>query len=201
MKQNKMKSALTKFLPADQAPDVNERVIAQIQQMDNAREKYVNKALEKHFADNILPILALYLTLQKSDPLPEDLLELTRKITEEIYKDGRKQMVFLGRLPFFYWLLQKLTPKKIKDDFPPEGWDVEWVEVSKNRVAFNMHGCFYLDALTKYGAPELTPIFCGLDDMIYDDVSPHMRWQRAGTLGLGDALCDFSFGNAKMKED
>ena len=195
MNQKSMQVALKKILPVDLAEEVNQRVIARIKKIDREREKYPQKALEKHFGENILPILVLYLVLKEDHSSPQNVLELTRKVTDEMYSIGRKRMAFLGRFSFFYRLIQKLTPQMMKSAFPKEGWDIEWLEVSSKRVAFNMHACFYLDSLTKYGAPELTPVFCGLDDLIYDGVSPHLRWQRTMTLGRGDAYCDFRFIN------
>ena len=197
MKLKAMKAALIKYLLFDKAVDINDRVVARIQEVDVEREKYSQKALEKHFSDNILLILALYLVLQESKELPDNVLEMTRKIAEEMYLIGRKRMAFLGRFPFFYGLIKRMTPNMLKNFFPSEGWDIEWLEVSKKRVAFNMHACFYLDSLSKFGAPELTPVFCGLDDLIYDGVSPHLIWQRSGTLGRGDTHCDFQFINPK----
>ena len=199
MNQKAMKAALKKYLPLDKAVDVNDRVVLRVLEIDAEREKYALKALEKHFSENILPILALYLTLQNGEDLSDNALEMTRKITEEMYLIGRKRMAFLGRFSFFYRLIKRMTPKMMKDFFPSEGWDIEWLEVSKKRVAFNMHACFYLDSLTKYGVPELTPVFCGLDDLIYDGVSPHLNWQRSGTLGRGDTHCDFQFINPKAE--
>jgi hypothetical protein len=81
----------------------------------------------------------------------------------------------------------------MRSSFPPQGWDTEWVEVSSQAVAFNLHRCFYVDVLTEYGAAELTPFYCRLDDLIYEDVSPHVRWDRTKTLGRGDDCCDFRF--------
>ena len=199
MNEKTMHKALKKFLPVEEADAVFEDVGLRIDQIDDEREKYTHKALEKHFGENILPILALYLILKESDDFSSDALELARKTAEEMYKIGRKWMAFLGRFPFFYWLIQKMTPNMMKKMFPHEGWDIEWLEVSKKQVAFNMHACFYLDSLTKYGVPELTPVFCGLDDLIYENVSPSLRWQRTGTLGRGDTHCDFRFVNPKSE--
>jgi len=199
MNEKVMQKALMKFFALEKVDDLFDKVILRTREIDNERGKYKHKALEEHFRENILPILALYLVLKESDDFSNDALELTRKTAEEIYKTGRKRMAFLGRFPFFYWLIQKMTPNMMKKMFPPEGWDIEWLEVSKKQVAFNMHACFYLDSLTKYGVPELTPVFCGLDDLIYENISPYLRWQRKGTLGRGDAHCDFRFINPKAE--
>jgi len=147
-----MQVALKKILPVEQAVYLNKGVIRRIQEIDAEREKYAHKALEKHFSENILPILALYLVLLDSEDLQDDKLEMTRKIAEEMYLIGRKRMAFLGRFPFFFWLIKKMTPSLMKSSFPSEGWDIEWLEVSKKRVAFNMHACFYCRKTTAYGS-------------------------------------------------
>jgi hypothetical protein len=102
-------------------------------------------------------------------------------------------MARLGRLPFFYGLLRALIRPVMRRSFPASGWETEWVEVSGQALAFNMRSCFYLDVLEGYGAPELTKYYCAMDDLIYDGVSPHVRWARTRTLGRGDECCDFRF--------
>ena len=196
MKVNAMLKALKKVGETD-AQTLYERSLVRMDAIDAERKRYQKKVLEQHFGENILPILALYLVLKEDGR--EDALGLTEKVANEMYNVGRKRMALLGRFPFFYKLIQKNVRSMMANSFPDEGWDIEWVEVSKKQVAFNMHGCFYQSALTDYNAPELTPVFCGLDDLIYDHVSPYLRWERKGTLGRGDSHCDFRFINAKQK--
>ncbi len=197
MNQRAMKAALKKFFSAEEADALNGRVIDKIHEIDSGREKYPHKALETHFSENILPLMSLYLLLREA--YPDIALDKTREVAEEMYLIGRKRMAILGRFPFYHWLIRNMVSGMMKRMFPPEGWDIEWVEVSKKEVAFNMHACFYFDVLKEYDVPELTPVFCGLDDLIYDNISPHLRWQRTGTLGRGDTLCDFRFINPKME--
>ena len=78
-------------------------------------------------------------------------------------------------------------------NFPPDGWDVEWLEVSRRRIAFNIRRCFYLDTLSRWEAPELTPLYCDCDDVVFSALPPRLRWQRTQTLARGGALCDFCF--------
>jgi len=75
--------------------------------------------------------------------------------------------------------------------YPVQGWDIELIEESKTSFAFNVHRCFYLDVLTAYGAPELTALYCRLDDLAYAAMSPSIKWERTKTLGRGDECCDF----------
>ena len=197
MKVNAMLKALKKFKPENEAQTLYQHALTRMKLINTERRRYQKKVLEKHFDENILPPLALYLDLKESGA--GDALELSEKVTNEMYGVGRKRMEFLGRFPFYYRIIEKLTPSMMKRMFPSEGWDIEWVEVSKRQVAFNMHGCFYHQALTAYNAAELALIFCSLDDLIYDDVSPYLRWERKGTLGRGNSHCDFRFINAKLE--
>lgn len=201
MKQKMIQVALTEFLTPELAEKVNKHVIDRKMQIDVERTRYTHRALEKHFVNNILPGIALYLVLQEETSITEDALELTRKILNKLFDGDRKRMVFVGRLPFLYWLAQKMIPWIMKHDYPSAGWQTEWLEVSKKQVAFNIHSCFYLDTLRHYGVPELTPVFCGLDDLVYGEASKYVRWQRQNTLGRGETLCDFRFINprASMK--
>jgi len=78
-----------------------------------------------------------------------------------------------------------------------QGWDIELVENSQCSFAFNVHRCFYLDVLTAYGAPELTALYCRLDDLLYATWSPSIRWERTKTLGRGDDCCDFRYSRGE----
>jgi len=82
-------------------------------------------------------------------------------------------------------------------EYPPEGWQTEWLQKDVDAVKFNMHRCFYMDTLSKYGAAELTPIFCNVDDVLYENMSPHVKWKRTQTIGRGASHCDFCFEHVK----
>ena len=102
-------------------------------------------------------------------------------------------------MPVFYWLMRLMVKPLMRRSFPEEGWETDWVEVSGERIAFNMKRCFYLDVLEEYGVPELTPQYCRLDDLIYEGLSPYVRWARAKTLGRGDEFCDFCFERVRRR--
>jgi hypothetical protein len=187
--------AMQKALKKLNAPKFYDLALTRMDEINAERKRYTKNVLEEHFSDNILPILALYLVLKESGR--EDAFQFSEKVAYEIFDTGRKRMEFLGRFPFFYTLIQKNIHSFMAKAFPAEGWEIEWLEVSEKQVAFNMHGCFYHQALSDYNAPELTPVFCNLDDLIYENASPHLTWARSGTIGRGDAHCDFRFINAK----
>ncbi len=43
-----------------------------------------------------------------------------------------------------------------------------------------------------YGVPELTPVFCESDDVVYGKI-PNVIWGRTYTIGGGAKVCDFHF--------
>ena len=57
----------------------------------------------------------------------------------------------------------------------------------------SINGCVYFETLSAYGAPELGTIFCALDNFVFDEVSPYIRWERTQTIARGGELCDFRF--------
>jgi hypothetical protein len=70
-----------------------------------------------------------------------------------------------GRFPFFFDIL-KLLFKPLMTIQYPDRWNIEWLKLDRDVVGLNCRSCFYLDGLTEYGCPELTPHFCRLDDLL-----------------------------------
>jgi hypothetical protein len=98
----------------------------------------------------------------------------------------------LGKLSFIYPFLRKFIKPAMRQ-YPNEGWKIDWLQNDRNAIRFDMKNCFYFDTFSKYGAPELTPSFCRVDDLTYGDMSSHIKWQRSKTIARGDAICDFCF--------
>ncbi|MBI3738879.1 MAG: L-2-amino-thiazoline-4-carboxylic acid hydrolase [Chloroflexi bacterium] len=160
------------------------------------RPRFPHPSLQMHLGDNILPVLALYQALREQIQDKQMALKSTEHLYHSAWEQRQKQFQWVGRFPFIFQFIRLRVRQIMNRDFPPEGWGIEWAEVSSRTVAFNVHRCFYLDMLTSYGAPELTSIFCGIDDFMYENFSPHTRWGRTKTLGRGDNCCDFRFSHA-----
>lgn len=152
-----------------------------------------SRALRIHLQRSIFPLLALYQSLLEAGFTREESLDTCQKLFFQTLQKQRRQQERLGKLPFAYSLYRLLVKPFMQIGFPNEGFEVEWVERNRERIAFNIHSCFYLNTLAQYGAPELTPIFCNADDFIYKDVSPHIQWQRSQTLAKGGSCCDFQY--------
>jgi len=150
-----------------------------------------NESLREHLVKNILPGLALYqVLLEEGIETPDALSFVSRAFRESTQASGIPIRA-VARTPAYFPMLRKLTPGVLERSFPEEGFKIEWVENSPQSVAFNIHECYYLKTLTDYGVPELTQVYCNIDDMLYGETSPYVRWERTCTLGRGDEVCDF----------
>ncbi|HEM46087.1 MAG TPA: hypothetical protein ENO23_03480 [Alphaproteobacteria bacterium] len=185
------------LLGALPAHDLMERVEARYAALYRSRTRYDHPALAQHLEENILPGLALYQELRQDGHHEQAALKTVERLFTVPMHRMRRLMERIGRLPFFFWLVRTATRRFMARNFPAPGWDVSWPDAGRHVVAFDMHSCFYLDVLTEYGAPELTSVYCRLDHLIYDDVSPHVRWQRTRTLAQGGDCCDFRFYRQK----
>jgi hypothetical protein len=154
------------------------------------REQVAHRALRQHLEENILPGVALYRTLLAGEDTRDRAEQLVEGAFRAWAESGRRSM---ARLPFFYGLLRVLIRPVMRLNFPAPGWETEWLEASRQALAFNMRSCFYLDVLEGYGVPELTKYYCAMDDLTYEGISPHVSWARTKTLGRGDDCCDFRF--------
>ena len=163
------------------------------------RKRYENRALAKHLEESILPGIALYQALLDDPETQQRSMDLVEAAFGEWAAARRKALEPLARRPLFYWLMRLTTKTVTGRDYPEEGWDIEWLEVSGEQIAYNINRCFYLDVLLEYDVPELTAQYCRVDDLIYEGLSPHARWDRKGALGRGDDCCDFRFERVKGK--
>jgi hypothetical protein len=156
------------------------------------RPRFASSALRLHLEQYILPGLALYQVLRLGKRDRQAALNEVERLFEASSNSWRKQALKLMRyLPDSFLVFSRLVTAVTKLLFPPEGWDIEMVEVSDSRYAFNIHSCFYLKLLTAYEAPELTAVFCRNDDLLYEALPSGIAWERKGTIAKGDPMCDF----------
>ena len=85
----------------------------------------------------------------------------------------------------------------MKNHFPPEGWQTEWVRCDCQEIHFNLHRCLYWDVTKQFGCPELCCVFCESDDISFSGLAPKINFLRNGTLGSGSDCCDLHFIKAQ----
>lgn len=151
--------------------------------------KDASKELYAHLGQ-ILPCIAFYESLKKLTGSSEKALEVFEKwafvkfnslvpAMQTIMKTGLyKKVPELGEM-----LLEKTFNEAA-------GFASRSVETD-NGFAVDMTACPYLETCKKYGCPELTPVFCKSDDLIYGNLHPDLVWARTQTLATGGECCDF----------
>ncbi|MEM5775068.1 MAG: L-2-amino-thiazoline-4-carboxylic acid hydrolase [Anaerolineaceae bacterium] len=157
-----------------------------------------NPVLKNHLTRHILPGLALYrVLLQEHDGNREAALaEVDEAFCAQMTAKANLMSVPLRLWPEPFALFRR-SLKKVMNQYPADGWDFIYEENSAERVAFSTTRCFYYDVLTALNAPELTPLFCRMDDVMAEAFPPNIRFIRPHTLGRGDRLCDFEYCRAK----
>lgn len=176
---------------AAEAASIAARAQARYDKHYAGRPHVDHPALDVHLEENILPYLALYEVLREDTDDQEAILAELERLSEPSVARFHQLMGFLERLPPNFGFFRRTTRLVMRFGFPSSGWEVEWVEDSERSIAFNIQRCFYLDTLRYYGAPELTPLFCRLDDAMYEALPASISWERTKTLGRGDNVCDF----------
>ncbi len=176
-----------------------ERVRAKYTELLAGSRKYSPPVLQKlHFEKNILPAVAAYKIFLMDGNSPETAMTALDSLLEAGIAGQKRLYRFWGRFPFFFdmlrWTLKPLT----RLQYPQEGWPMDFPDLGPDVVGLDGHGCFYLQVLTEYGVPELTRHFCHLDDVLYEGVTPYIRFERTQTLGRGRKMCDFRYYRVKV---
>jgi hypothetical protein len=159
---------------------------------------YENKALRHHFEENILPAIAAYSILLMEGKDKDSAMQIMDRLLEASIELDRRMYRFWGRFPFFFDMIKLLLKPMMTMQYPGR-WNIEWPKLDPNVVGLNCRSCFYLDVLTEYGYPELTPHFCRLDDLFAAEAAPSVRFERTQTLARGGIICDFRYIRVRYK--
>jgi len=156
--------------------------------------------LDYHAVWQILPALAIYRALgedgAESTAARDEVLELAWTTIGPFYRTALFWLPAL-REPFPAW--KRSVALAMQTIFPPAGWGRRWVADAAGRYALDITACVYLRTLSGYGAAELTPVFCWIDDQMARLLPASIVFERAGTLALGQDRCDFCWRRARLR--
>ncbi|MDX9863606.1 MAG: L-2-amino-thiazoline-4-carboxylic acid hydrolase [Anaerolineaceae bacterium] len=164
------------------------------------RPRFKNRRSQLHVDQLVVPALALYQILL------EKIGDRTQAVTEvqEVLFCGPVGKVarvagLLKIVPGSHSVLRRVVRLANRIAFSGAGFDIRYTADDDQAVAFDIHRCLYLDVLTGYGAPELTPVFCYFDDYIAKFFPDEITWKRQSTLGRGGPYCDFCYARTEKK--
>lgn len=150
-------------------------------------------AIRDHLQCRLFPPMAYYQALRANGVEQTQALAYVRQETQKAAEIAREEMRKLSRLPFAYAIYRMGVKRHMKKNFPPEGWQTEWVRCDGAEIQFNLRRCIYWELTQQYGCPELCGVYCEKDTIAFSGLLPKIRFQRTGTLGEGADCCDFHF--------
>jgi hypothetical protein len=166
-------------------------VQARYEELYAKRPRFPQRILRVHLHQVILPGLALYETLLDEGGDQAFVLAEVEALFEATFGRFSAAMSLLNKVPDSFSLFRWITRRTLQLGFPAAGWEITTVQDDEHCIAFDYTRCFYLDVLTAYGVPELAPLYCKMDDMLYESLPAAIAWHRSGTLAQGADRCDF----------
>ncbi|MGL4773616.1 MAG: L-2-amino-thiazoline-4-carboxylic acid hydrolase [Clostridium sp.] len=169
--------------------DAEQKLEKMISEIDDRN----NETIRWHLEKCLLPTIAMYLSLKQREDTCKDAYDITLNICQKVAQNGRKEMEFIGKMPFGYSIFKLLAKRTILKKYPVVGWDTRWIRYDKEEIHFNYHSCLYKETTEKYQCSEMCSIFCANDVTIFSGLAPNIIFERTDTMANGNEKCDFHF--------
>ena len=170
--------------------DKRQQLIERIDRLIKENLRYTDNGNYGHLC-NLLTSLAMVMVLEENGKTRDDAI---RSVADAMYEYIRPQITSMKKLSAKGWFVTflKLTmPLKFKKTLG-YGWDVEFPTCPKDTFSMTTHKCIYQQIFTKYGMPEMTAVFCKVDDILYSNL-PGAEFLYTQQIGTGGSMCDYSF--------
>ena len=139
-----------------------------------------------------LPTIAVYRTMLSLGYEPDEALKIIKNSLVNIAKKITMPYRIMSYLPFSYQILRlEFNPKFYELIFPSPAWISKVIENSSDKIVVYFNSCFFYKVFTHYGAPELTPSLCNMDNIMFSGLSKIVEFKRTKILGNGDEVCNF----------
>jgi hypothetical protein len=188
-----MKQFLIAEFGKDQAEKISQH---QQERLDTLVKQCENKSKNqlKTLKTLIYPPIALYQALIEIPMENDKALQITEKILFHEYQKTANLYQKLEKLPSFFKLFKMGFKKKMNGD----NWEFSIEQNDAKAIIFTIKRCLWLDTCREQNCPELCPLFCKSDNVIYGKLKK-VTFQRTQTLGMGGECCDFKYINNKIK--
>ena len=166
------------------------RIINIMARLISENSEYADSKNYGHLC-NLIASLAIIIMLEEKGK--------TRKEAEDIvaaamYRFIEPQIHTIKKLAGnsrFVGFLKIFMPIKFRNTLG-YGWNVEFPECSKDTFSMITHSCIYHQIFSKYGMPEMTAVFCKVDDILYSNL-PRAEFLYTEQIGNGGSMCDYTF--------
>ena len=166
------------------------RLQIKIHQLIKENDEYADSKNYGHLC-NLLTSLAMVMVLKEKG---KTTAEAEKEVADAMYAFIEPQIASMEKLASHGWfvgLLRLTMPVKFGKTLG-YGWYVEFLKCPKDTFAMTTHKCIYQQIFTKYGMPEMTAVFCKVDDILYSNL-PRAEFIYTEQIGTGGSMCDYSF--------
>ena len=166
------------------------RVLTKMNQLLEENPEYADDNNYGHLC-NLFTSLAMVMVLKEKG---KTTAEAEKEVADAMYAFIEPQIGAMEKLASHGWfvgLLRLTMPVKFGKTLG-YGWDVEFLKCPKDTFAMTTHKCIYQQIFTKYGMPEMTAVFCKVDDILYSNL-PRAEFVYSQQIGNGGSMCDYSY--------
>lgn len=186
--QKQIKDFLIEELGIDKGNIVfskQEEILNEIIKNVKGKSKNQRKTLIK----TILPRIALYKAMLKSDFANDEVYEQMQKYMIDIVaKQKHLSMQKMEKVPCFYFLYSNIFLRVVRKT---DLWE-STQKHNKNSFDVTMKKCLWHTACIENDCDKLCHLFCDVDNITYGELGK-IGFSRTKTLGYGGDCCDFHF--------
>lgn len=148
-----------------------------------------SKNQRKTLIETILPRIALYKAMLKSDLANDEVYEHMQKYMIDIVaKQKHLSMQKMEKVPCFYFLYSNIFLRVVRKT---DLWE-STQKHNKNSFDVTMKKCLWHTACIENDCDKLCHLFCDVDNITYGKLEK-IGFSRTKTLGYGEDCCDFHF--------
>ena len=170
--------------------DEQDFLLRKMQQLLSENSDYVDDKNYGHLC-NLITSLAMVMVLEENGKARS---EAEKAVADAMYKFIEPQIKSMEKLASHSWFVDFLKfsmPIKFRNTLG-YGWSVDFPEAPKGVFSMVTHKCIYAQIFEKYGMPEMTAVFCKVDDILYSNL-PCAEFLYTQQIGNGGAVCDYTF--------
>lgn len=175
---------------AEWKPDDRQRLTDRMSKILDEIHEYADSKNYSHMC-NLVTALAMEQVLEESGKPRKEAQDTVANAMYEFLAPKIPAMKKLASHGWFVRMLKITMPIKFGNTVG-YGWDVEFPKCPNDTYSLITHTCIYHDIFSKYGMPELTAVFCEVDDFMYSEL-PRAQFIYTQQIGRGGTMCDYTF--------
>lgn len=170
--------------------DEQKRLLEIMERLIRENSEYADNKNYGHMC-NLMTSLAMEMALEEMGKTRSEAQDAVAQAMYSFIQPKIAPMQKLASNSWFVGMLKLTMPIKYSHTVG-YGWDVEYPKCGSGVYSMVIHSCIYQQIFSKYGMPEMTAIFCKVDDIMYSDL-PRAEFIYSEQIGRGGSMCDYTF--------